>query len=181
MLREGLDTYYGMRFLYTAVAYGILINGLISINDKVGILSSFFLFLIPIALDYFNQQPLKEENYKRIQFCKWLSLTLAILVLVFMMCNAINDFVTTLWFKYGLWGVLNLFVVTALIDWVTLSSPEEMKHRKLMREAYRKSVEEYETTLTERMKYYDQEEIKKRPTRERSHTARPSETSSIVK
>ncbi|MCY8385804.1 hypothetical protein MOC94_21930 [Bacillus haynesii] len=175
-MRDNLDIYYGLRTLYTAVAYFILLNGLISIDDKVGILSSFFLFLIPIALDYFNQQPLKAENRKRVQNCMWLALVLAIFVLILMMGTAFNDFVKTVWFKFGLWGILVTFIIAAIRDWITFSSPEEVKHRKLVREACRKNVEDHIESMGERLTYYEQEIEKIRPSRERSQRARTGET-----
>ncbi|MEN7436331.1 hypothetical protein AAGV27_14365 [Bacillus velezensis] len=182
-MKKELDMLYGLRGFYTLGTYAILANSLRTVDNITAILSSFFLFLLPIALDYYNQQPLKEENRKRKEFSMWTALSLAFLVLILMMLTEVNFFVKNDWFKWGLWFGLFLFVYNAFVDWVAMSSLEEIKHREKVRVAYRKSIEVHETTTSDRLKYYDQKVKKERPSRERSQrtrSAQPNKTSTII-
>lgn len=169
-----MDHFYGFRMCYTWVAYLVLCGTLNNVDGETAILNTFALFVLPFALDYYNQQPVKRINRRRVAFCMWCSIILVALFLGLHMSGIDVGFVKQPWFKWGMACFMVLFPCASIVDWTSFSSPVEMKNRAEIREAYRERIEKYNLTLAERVEFHEKE--KNRPSRQRSSRARTSRT-----
>lgn len=169
-----MDNFYGFRMCYTWVAYLVLCGTLNNVDGETAILNTFALFVLPFALDYYNQQPVKRINRRRVAFCMWGSIILVALFIGLHMSGIDVSFVKHPLFKWGMAAFMVLFGIASIIDWISFSSPEEMKNRVLIRNAYRDSIERHTATLAERVEFHEKEN--KRPSRQRSRRERTSRT-----
>ncbi|MCY7748660.1 hypothetical protein MOB18_05970 [Bacillus inaquosorum] len=169
-----MDNFYGFRMCYTWVAYLVLCGTLNNVDSETAILNTFALFVLPLALDYYNQQPVKRINRRRVAYCMWGSIILVAFFLGLHMSDIDVSFVKQPWFKWGMACFMVLFAIASIVDWISFSSPEEMKSRAEIRKAYRESIERHKVTLAERVQFHEKE--KNRPSRQRSRRSRTSRT-----
>ncbi|MCC9087986.1 MULTISPECIES: hypothetical protein [Bacillus] len=169
-----MDNFYGFRMCYSWVVYLVLCGTLNNVDSETAILNTFALFVLPFALDYYNQQPVTRTNRLRVAICMWGSIILVALFLGLHMSGIDVSFVKQTWLKWGLAIVMVTFPIASIIDWITFSSAEEMKSRVQIRNAYRENIEKLNETNAERVEFYNKE--KNRPSRKRSTRPRTSRT-----
>ncbi|MCY8396725.1 hypothetical protein MOC68_13575 [Bacillus spizizenii] len=170
-----MDYFYGFRVAYIFVTYWVLYATLQSVNNPSTILNTFILFLLPIAFDYHSQQPVKKQNRVRIGFCFWLAFALFAIIFAIRVSGININFVAYPLFKWSVFVFLVVFFVTALVDWIAMSSPEEVKHRQEIAKKYRRLIANEQ--LHEKVEHYEKEQKRARNFGQRpNHGAKTAES-----
>jgi hypothetical protein len=154
---EKLDKHYGLRVCCISLVWFALGGTIINTEDQVAFLSALVLFLLPLAYDYLNQQPILEKNKKRKALGLWSCIFLATLLLGltfggFDLRPIINWRTEFISFKVIVWLLFLYYVYMAAQDWVAYSSSEEVEHRERVRKLQR-GMNEYESVV-DRTEYY---------------------------
>jgi hypothetical protein len=148
-----MDAYFGIRFLYVFICWGVLL-GAIHISESHGsVLTSLMLFFIPLSLDYYNHVPRNAADEKRKNVGIWLPAMLFAVFLVILMINIpfVNNIINS-FFKYLLGVLAFYFVLLASKDWIAYSSSEELEVRSNTRDVHRHNIEN--ERMSDRKRHY---------------------------
>lgn len=140
---KNMDSYYGFRFASFVIVWLVLIVTMWKADNPETIISSFILYLIPIALDYYGQTPLEEKNQKRSNLAFWVSFWATVLFLGILLADFPNGFLTSVIAKLILTVSTTYFIIISCVDWVLFSTEREVKFRESVREHKKKQQEIY--------------------------------------
>lgn len=135
------NAFYGARLCVITVLVVMLIYTII-VTDKMNIIcSSILLFLLPMILDYFSQNPVNERNKKRKEKLIWTSsFASTITFCVLALTGSKEVEIGFSWWKTILSFVFIFYICMAIFEWIGYSSKEEMDHRKKLQKAGEKLI-----------------------------------------
>lgn len=152
-----MEISYGLRACYIIVAWFALGGAISHSKDNTSYLASLMLFLVPLAFDYYNQQPIQKNNQKRRYIGMYSSLFLTSLFFGLMVADI--GFEIPMIIKKIFWFIFSYYAGLSIYDWIGYSSKEETEFREKIRNLHRKKMHE---TFEDRVEYYIDAQGKKR-------------------
>lgn len=129
-IKSKMNNFYFARIFYVLIAWFVMGPVIIQSNSKSSLIAPLLLFLIPFCFDYYNPLRASKKNSARCNLIfKILLATIAILIMFLISdFKVINNYLATQdYLKYLLWFLtLPLFGV-AIIDFVSMNTPEEVE------------------------------------------------------